>query len=171
MKQFDFVIFGSGFGGSIMAMVLRRLGYSVVMLERGTHPRFAIGESSTPFANLLLERIAAEFELPFLRELSEWGRWQKSFPDLPCGLKRGFTFYGHDPGAPVILEDRSSQLLVAASPNDQVADTHWYRPTLDHFLVLKAEQLGVTYFDHVAMEQCEQREGWYIRFTTQLFHH
>ena len=36
--------------------MLAVLGYDVVLLERGTHPRFAIGESSTPLANLSLER-------------------------------------------------------------------------------------------------------------------
>src|SRR6059058_5460544 len=45
-EQFDFIVFGSGFGGSITSMLLRRLGYSVLLVERGAHPRFVIGESS-----------------------------------------------------------------------------------------------------------------------------
>ena len=76
-------------------MVLRRLGRSVLLVERSSHPRFAIGESSTPFANLLLERLAIDYNLPFLRDLSEWGLWQEHFPEIPVGLKRGFTFYHH----------------------------------------------------------------------------
>jgi transcriptional regulator GlxA family with amidase domain len=48
--DFDIVIVGSGFAGSLMAMIARRLGHSVVLVERGRHPRFAIGESSTPLA-------------------------------------------------------------------------------------------------------------------------
>ena len=40
----DLAIIGSGFGGSLTAMIARRLGLSVLLLERGTHPRFAIGE-------------------------------------------------------------------------------------------------------------------------------
>ena len=150
-EKFDFVVIGSGFGGSIMSMVLRRRGKSVLLLERGSHPRFAIGESSTPFANLLLERLAEDYDLPFLRSLSEWGRWQDTFPQLPVGLKRGFTFYHHTPGRPLDFVDRTTQLLVAASPNDRVADTHWYRPAFDEFLVQKAQELGVEYRDQVIM--------------------
>lgn len=47
--SFDIAVIGSGFGGSLMGMIARRLGRSVVLLERGRHPRFSIGESSTPW--------------------------------------------------------------------------------------------------------------------------
>ena len=53
----EVAIVGSGFAGSLLARILAVLGYDVVLLERGRHPRFAIGESSTPLANLSLERI------------------------------------------------------------------------------------------------------------------
>src|SRR5437867_4128092 len=65
--DFDIAVVGSGFGGSLMAMIARQLGCSVVLLERGRHPRFAIGESSTPLANLLLEELARRYALPRLR--------------------------------------------------------------------------------------------------------
>ena len=159
----DFVVIGSGFGGSIMSMVLRRLGHTVAMLERGRHPRFAIGESSTPFANLLLEHLAEDYDLPFLRNFSEWGLWQNHFPELPVGLKRGFTFFHHTPGEPLDFHDRSSQLLVAASPNDRLADTHWFRPDFDHFLVRKALELGVLYFEETRIESIvSDGTGWSI---------
>ena len=51
-ERHEIVVVGSGFAGSLMARVLAVLGYDVLLLERGTHPRFAIGESSTPLANL-----------------------------------------------------------------------------------------------------------------------
>ena len=57
----DIVIIGAGFGGSLMAMVAKRLGRSVILIERGTHPRFAIGESTTPLANLLLQQLAEDY--------------------------------------------------------------------------------------------------------------
>jgi FADH2 O2-dependent halogenase len=156
----DFVIFGSGFGGSIMAMILRRLGFAVAMIERGKHPRFAIGESSTPFANLLLETLGQRFNLPFLRDLSEWGRWQKTHPAIACGLKRGFTFYHHRAGESIDFADRSRQLLVAASPNDNVADTHWHRPQFDQFLAEKARELGVTFLEEAREIQFKHRNPW-----------
>ena len=85
----DIAIVGSGFAGSLCAMIARRLGRSVVLLERGSHPRFAIGESSTPLANLLLEELAQRYALPSLLPLTKWGAWQKHHPRIGCGLKRG----------------------------------------------------------------------------------
>ena len=49
--------------------------------------------------------------------------------------------------------DRSDQLLVAASPRDDIADTHWYRPDFDHFLVREAQRFGhVHYLDQICLE-------------------
>lgn len=147
-------------------MVLRRLGKSVLLVERGSHPRFAIGESSTPFANLLLERLAMDYDLPFLRLLSEWGLWQEHFPAMPVGLKRGFTFYHHTFGEHCDFSDRTRQLLVAASPNDRVADTHWYRPDFDAFLVKQAEALGITYLDRTTISNLsESANEWTLTLT------
>src|SRR6266446_4590145 len=91
----EILVIGSGFAGSLMAMIARRLGFSTALLERGRHPRFVIGESSTPLANLLLEEIATDYDLTFLKPLCKWGPWQKERPHIGCGLKRGFTFYQH----------------------------------------------------------------------------
>src|SRR6266542_1054790 len=121
--SFDIAVIGSGFAGSLLAIVCRRLGRSVVLIERGRHPRFAIGESSTPLASLLLEELAQRYELPGIAALAKWGSWQKTHPQISCGLKRGFTFYHHRPGqAWNDTPDRGNQLLVAASPHDGIAD-------------------------------------------------
>ena len=156
----DLAIVGSGFGGSLAALVARRLGLSVLLLERGTHPRFAIGESSSPLANLLLEELATRYRLPRLRPLCKWGTWRSAYPDIGCGLKRGFTFYRHERGRPFrAAADRSDQLLVGASPRDEVADTHWYRPDFDHFLVREAQAAGAEYFDRVTLDEANVAEG------------
>ncbi len=57
-ERFDIAVVGAGFAGSLLAMIAQRLGLRVILLERGHHPRFAIGESSTPLSNLLLEELA-----------------------------------------------------------------------------------------------------------------
>jgi FADH2 O2-dependent halogenase len=153
-EHYQVVVVGSGFGGSLMAMIARRLGFTTALIERGTHPRFAIGESSTPLANLLLEEIVDDYDLTSLRPLCKWGSWQRELPQIGCGLKRGFTFYHHEFNrrfAPA--PDRERQLLVGASPNDEIADTHWYRPDFDHFLVEQAQSLGVDYFDETMLDK------------------
>ena len=159
-RDFDIAIVGSGFGGSLLAMIARQLGRSVVLIERGRHPRFAIGESSTPLANLILEQLAGRYRLDGLAQLTKWGTWQGTHPEIACGLKRGFTFYHHRPGqrwAP--QPDRGNELLVAASPNDAIADTHWYRADFDHFLVQEAQRLGVEYLDETQLVSAEMVAG------------
>jgi FADH2 O2-dependent halogenase len=148
----DVAIVGSGFSGSLTALALRRRGQRVVLVERGRHPRFAIGESSTPLANLLLEDLADRYDLPRLRPFAKWGTWQQARPDVACGLKRGFTFFFHDRGAAFPDDpDHARQLMVAASPHDAIADMHWYRPDFDLALVNEAQAEGVVYLDETRL--------------------
>lgn len=166
--QYDVAVVGSGFGGAITAMITQRLGLRTVLLERGRHPRVVIGESSTPLADLLIEELATRYDLPVLHQLSKWGSWQRNHPELACGLKRGFSFFHHQSGSDARIE-RDRQLLVAASPNDAIGDTHWYRADLDAFLVEEAQRLGVTYVDGADLREfaehsygarlCGTREG------------
>jgi tetracycline 7-halogenase / FADH2 O2-dependent halogenase len=144
-SAFDIAVVGSGFAGSLVAMIARRLGRSVVLLDKARHPRFAIGESSTPLANLILEELCDRYALEAVRPLTKWGAWQKAHPEIACGLKRGFSFFHHQLGQRW-HDDAShrAQLLVAASPNDAVADTHWFRADFDAYLARQAQQLGAT---------------------------
>lgn len=153
MRDFDIAVVGSGFGGSLMAMIAQQIGYSVVLLERGQHPRFVIGESSTPLANLLLEELAERYRLPNLKPLAKWGAWRRNYPGISCGLKRGFTFLHHELDQKFASDSqRRNQLLVAASPHDQIADTHWYRPDFDLFFVQEAGRVGVEFIDQCNIE-------------------
>ena len=81
----DVAVVGSGFAGSLIALALTKRGRRVVLVERGRHPRFAIGESSTPLANLLLEELADRYDLPRIRTFSKWGTWQREHPGVACG--------------------------------------------------------------------------------------
>ena len=155
-RSCEIAIVGSGFAGSLLARVLAVLGYDVVLLERGTHPRFAIGESSTPLANLSLERLGVRYGLPDCYRLATHGRWLANFPEIRRGLKRGFTFYRHHPGEP--FSDRgldSERLLVAASPHDSLSDTHWLRADVDHHFVRQAVAAGVDYRDRVDLTSAD----------------
>src|SRR5262245_18171320 len=154
----DLAIVGSGFAGSILAMIARRLGHRVMLLERGRHPRFAIGESASPLAGVLIEQLADRYDLPRLRPISAYGTWQRTYPEVVCGLKRGLTYFKHGRSQQYrVAPDRSNQLLVAASPNDEVSDTHWLRADVDHFLVREAVALGVEYLDEVTLNAIERK--------------
>jgi FADH2 O2-dependent halogenase len=177
--KYDIAVVGSGFAGSMLAMIARRLGHSVVLIEKGTHPRVVIGESSTPLANLLFEELCVRYDLPTLKPLAKWGSWQRAHPEVACGLKRGFTFHHHAlHGERSFDPEHKDQLLVAASPHNEISDTHWYRAHFDHFLVKEAETIGVDYFDRVALQSCEdevdglrlrgERDGNNVEFYAQF---
>jgi len=150
----DVAIVGSGFAGSLTALALRRRGHRVVLVERNRHPRFVIGESSTPLANQLIEELADKYDVPQIRVFSKWGSWQRARPDVAGGLKRGFTFYFHRPGEPFLDSNAHvRQLMVAASPNDDIGDAHWYRPDFDLNLVREAQAAGAIYLDDTALDR------------------
>ncbi len=153
LLRYDVAIVGSGFAGTILARALVRQGARVLLVERDHHPRFALGESSTPLAGLSLERLAARFDLPDLRDLATYGRWSRRLPHLRRGLKRGFTFFHHRPGVARVTGDPMSSLLVAASPNDAIADSHWLRADVDTHLVARARDEGVDYRDHITLDE------------------
>ncbi len=153
-------IVGSGFAGSILARTLRVQGHRVTLIDRARHPRFALGESSTPLAALSLERLAARYGLLDLRALAAYGRWRRELPGLRCGLKRGFTFYGHRPGEAYRNgATNERRLLVAASPRDALADAHWLRADVDHHLVQRAVAEGVEALEGAEVTAVERRGG------------
>lgn len=160
----DEVIIGAGFSGALLALMLHRAGRRVALIERGRHPRFALGESSTPMANLALEEIAREYDLPWLAPLAEHGTWKVAYPNVPVGLKRGFTFAYHELGRTFEPRaDHSTELLVAASPADEVGDTHWLRADFDHLVVKQAVAAGVPYLDRTLLTTLDPGPPWVLR--------
>lgn len=164
MRIATIAIIGSGFAGSILARILSIQGHRVLLLDRARHPRFALGESSTPLAAICLERLAARYGLDDLHALAAWGRWMERLPHLRRGLKRGFTFYGHEPGRPFNGERR---MLVAASPSDAIADTHWLREDVDHHLAREAAAAGAELLEEVDLDGLETLPGggWRLQGT------
>jgi flavin-dependent dehydrogenase len=57
VSSYDAVVIGGGPGGSVFAARLAALGRSVLLLERGRHPRFHLGESLLPGSVGVLESI------------------------------------------------------------------------------------------------------------------
>ena len=147
---FDVLIVGSGFSGSMLAWILAAQGMRVALIDRGSHPRFAIGESSTPAADMVIADLADRYRLAALAPLSRYGTWKTSLPHLGCGKKRGFSYFRHH--ANVTYHDtptHDASLLVAASSSDHESDTHWLRADVDAYLFAQATAAGA-----VVRESC-----------------
>jgi len=170
IRHYDFVIVGSGFAGSILGMCLSKIGYSVCILEKEKHPRFAVGESSTPIADMVLRKLSEDYNLPFLSKISRYGEWQRNYPDIGCGLKRGFSYYFQISGEE-FKGDRAhtNELLVAASINDENSDTNWLRSDVDHFLIQKAAEVGTTVLEETEITSLVRNDDsaiWSIEYNS-----
>jgi len=64
-EVFDYVVVGSGFGGSVSAMRLTEKGYKVLVLERGKRYR----NQDFPFSNWLIWKFVW---VPILRCFGTW---------------------------------------------------------------------------------------------------
>ena len=141
--KYDVAIIGSGFAGSILAWILAKRGRRVALIDSIQHPRFAIGESSTPIADMLLRHLGEKHSISQLVDLATYGTWQRRQSGIACGKKRGFSYYRHRPNEPFADCDRhSNSLLVAASPSDELSDTHWYRTETDQYFFNSAIDQG-----------------------------
>ena len=156
----DVVIIGSGFSGTLTALCLHQSGLKVCLLEKEQHPRFAIGESSTPIADMILRSISKTYDLPWLRHFSRYGSWQEHYPEITCGLKRGFSYFKHEPHKVFsTTSTHDSELLVAASSSDRQSDTNWLRSEFDAFLVEKLGDYKISYFDQTEITSAKQVQG------------
>ncbi|MDX1382574.1 MAG: NAD(P)-binding protein [Thermoanaerobaculia bacterium] len=166
-------VVGSGFAGSILARVLALQGHRVTLIDRARHPRFALGESATPLAALSLERLARRWRLDDLDRLAAYGRWTSGLPELRHGLKRGFTFYAHRRGAAYVNgEHDEHRLLVAASPNDEIADSHWVRADVDAHLAKEAAAAGAELLAACSISSLEpRRDGFALGLETSVGAH
>jgi FADH2 O2-dependent halogenase len=163
----DVAVIGAGFSGCLTALLLRQLGLSSIVLDRGHHPRFAIGESSTPMANLILEDLARRYSLPRLLPLTNYADWKVAYPEIVCGLKRGFSYFHHTAGCSFVPNvDHRNELLVEASLSEADADTHWLRSDFDQFLAREAADAGVPVFEGFQIASLTaDAHGWHITGT------
>lgn len=159
----DVIVLGSGFGGSLMALLLSRIELRPVLIDRGRHPRFAIGESSTPVADLVLSDLTTRYDLPRLKPLTKYGSWLQSHPELRCGLKRGFSYFRQ------IVDDEfrpaarhANELLVAASSDDAHADTHWHRADVDAFFADEVRREGLPFFEGLSATVERASHKWRV---------
>jgi FADH2 O2-dependent halogenase len=134
----DVAVIGGGIGGSTLAAILARHGVDVLLLEGGSHPRFAIGESTIPESTLLLRIMARRYDVPELAHLSTYGGTLKHVSSA-CGVKRNFSFFQHSRDEHADPR-KSTQLPTFAPPLGP--DCHFFRQDTDAWLYHTALRYG-----------------------------
>lgn len=143
-REFDVAVVGGGVGGATIAAILARHDVRVVMLEAGSHPRFAIGESTVPDATLGLRNLALRYDVPELANLSSHGAVRR-FVSPASGVKRSFVYAHHREGEPFRAEE-CNQFPTAAPPFGP--DSHFFRQDIDAYVYQVALKYGAEGVTH-----------------------
>jgi FADH2 O2-dependent halogenase len=145
--DYDITILGSGMAGGILALCCRSMGLRVLLVEKGDHPRFAIGESVTGEALRRLDFLAGHFDVPLLRDLSSYPRIKRAGLPVATWPKSHVTFVQHTVGRKVSAE-HPEEIVLQASTWPIGPDAHLYRADIDLFLKDKAVEAGADYLPH-----------------------
>lgn len=159
---YDCLIVGSGLFGSAAALVLRRSGLRVLVVEAKRHPRFAIGESMVPTTTRGLEWLARTYDVPELRAVSHY----LGLRELDCAgwPKQAFWFGYSRPGQAMQWSD---QLMYISPGLPQGPDVHVLRADTDAYLVSCFPAYGVEYRDQTVLDRLTlESEGVAAKLTS-----
>ena len=131
----DVAIIGSGISGSMLAAILAKNGVKVVVLDAGTHPRFAVGESMVPESAVLLELMAARFGIPELAYPGNIAEINRHIGSSAAGVKLAFSFAWNGFRKEHDIADVVSTPVLAP-------EAHLFRQDIDAYYVALAARLG-----------------------------
>ena len=150
-ERFDVAILGAGLGGTMLAAILARHGHRVLILEKGSHPRFAVGEALLPQSTLWMWILAQRFDVPEIQHLTRLDSIYEHVAPT-CGLKRTLGFLWHDEGRR--QDPRQSNLLIApATPLTR--ESHLFRQDVDLYMLNVARRYGAVYRERVDVRGVE----------------
>ncbi len=149
MKKYDVAVMGSGMGGSACALILAKLGYKVLIIERGTHPRFALGESGTPALSRKMRFLSRKYGIPELDELSTYDNIQASGNGVLCGPKEMFQYFVHQEGQTDPGQFGPYREVIVQTPE---VDAQYNRAASDKRLLDVAIEYGAVYTDQTSVE-------------------
>jgi len=135
--QYDVAILGSGLSGSMLACILAKRGVSVILIDEGTHPRFAVGESTIPHTSLLTLVLAQKYDVPELEDIARPERIAERVCST-CGIKRAFGFAYHRPGK--TFDPKEGHQLGTSSKDE----SHFFRQDIDAYLFHAAVHYGAS---------------------------
>lgn len=136
--EYDVIILGTGIGGTMLGALLARNKLRVLMLDSETHPRFAIGEATTPDTNFRLKLLALKYGLPEISFLSAF-QPLRDFVSPACGVKRAFSFLYQREGKDQVATE-THQYPTLAPPMGP--DCHFFRQDTDAYMMAVAVNYG-----------------------------
>ena len=122
----------------MLGAILARHGLKVLLLDSEAHPRFAIGEATTPDTNLRLKLLSVKYDVPEIDHLSAFEPLRDNVSPA-CGVKRAFSFLYHRDGQE--QQPLESQQYPTLAP-PMGADCHFFRQDTDAYMLAVALNYG-----------------------------
>lgn len=160
--NYDVVILGSGMSGTMTAAIVARQGRTVLVLDNEMHPRFAIGEATTPDISFRIKNLSLKYDVPEFLNLSTFHKL-RDHVGPSSGCKRGFSFLYHREGQEP-LPHESHQYPTLSPPMGP--GCHFFRQETDAYLLSVAIQYGADVRQNTWVEAIDfAEEGVAIRTT------
>ncbi|HLX09442.1 MAG TPA: FAD-dependent monooxygenase [Thermoanaerobaculia bacterium] len=159
-RPYDVAILGSGLAGTILAAILARHGRRVVLLEKGSHPRFAIGESLLPQSTMWLWILGERFAVPEIQHLSRLDSIRQHVTPT-CGLKRTIGFLYHQEG---MRQNPAKGHLLVPPATPLTVESHLFRQEVDLYMLRVARAYGADYRERLDVRDLDLgRDGVRLR--------
>jgi FADH2 O2-dependent halogenase len=150
-EGFDVAILGAGIGGTMLAAILARHGKRVLVLEKGSHPRFAVGEALLPQSTLWMWILAQRFDVPEIQHLTRLDSIHQHVGPT-CGIKRALGFVYHEEGR---RQDPMQSNLLIAPTTPLTTESHLFRQDIDLYMLNVAIRYGAVYRERVDVSDFE----------------
>ncbi|MGK7928570.1 MAG: NAD(P)/FAD-dependent oxidoreductase [Spirulina sp.] len=144
LENFDVIVLGSGLAGSILATILAKQGLKILSIDKGSHPRFAIGEAMTPDTDLMMSILSYKFSIPELGYLSSFEGICDNISPSFCGLKRSFNFIYHREGCQQSLQEYNKVGVRSSS--------HLFRQEIDRYMAETAVKYGAQLLENTQIK-------------------
>ena len=142
--QYDVAVIGSGLAGSMTAACLARNGARVLIIDAGTHPHFAIGESTIPATSMMMRLVSERYGVPEIKYLATFEAVHSKI-STTSGVKRNFGFVYHREG----LAQNPRETHMFPIPKITHTENHFFRQDVDAWMLTVAAKYGV----HVRQQQ------------------
>ncbi len=155
-EKYQVIILGSGIAGTMLGTILAKHKVKVLIIDKGSHPKFAIGESTIPYTTFTIAGISELFDIP---ELHPANIRQKIAHT--SGIKKNLSFAYHRPGQ----EQKKEEVTQS---NSGVAELHFFRQDLDSYLLNVAIHYGATVKQNCSISDIEfSSDGKNVLITSQ----